>query len=726
MGWFDEQIRIRKAQDNAAFEEAFLNIAGAVIGEKLTKTLKEGGRATGDAICEVLRYYDISYDFVPDEKADLEDQLESMTHPYGIMRRMVRLDKGWYNNAFGTFLGTKKDGGVVAMLPGKYTGYVIYDPENDEYIKVTKDTEDMLEEEAICFYRAFPHEKLTIRSLFGFVVQVINPSDWIRVSICTAAAALAGLCATFATGSMVARIGSFDIGPVLAVGIFLLCSSISNILFKTIREYLTGNIQARIRVASEAATIIRVISLPVHFFKRYTAGELNVRVEYVNRLCEILGTSVLYIGFSEIFSLVYLLQILFYAKKLFVPALGVYLLTLLSSIIFTLLQTNILFKEQESTAAERGMSYAVIEGIEKIRIAGAEKRAFAKWGNLYADEVGYKYNANSFARALLVVNTAISVAGTAVIYYVAAKQGIGISNYYAFVSAYGMATGAMMVYSSMSADLASIPAILKTIGPILEEVPEVSSGKKVMSRLSGGIELNNVTFRYDEMMPPVCHNLSLRIRPGEYVAIVGPTGCGKSTLLRLLLGFETPQRGAIYYDGRDLSSIDLKSLRRRIGIVLQDEMLFNGSIFSNISIAAPGMTMEEAWEVAEKVDIAEDIRRMPMGMHTMVQEGRGNISGGQRQRLIIASAIAPKPKILIFDEATSALDNLSQEKIAAALDGMKGCTRILVAHRLSTIRNCDRILVLDEGRIVEEGTYDDLIAREGFFTKLVNRQRING
>ncbi len=725
MGWFDEQIRIRKEQDNAAFEEAFLNIARAVIGEKLTKTLKEGGRATGDAICEILRYYNISYDFMLDEKADLEDQVESMTHPYGILRRTVRLDKGWYNHAFGTFLGTKKDGGVVAMLPGKHMGYVIYDPANGDYIKVTRDTEEMLEEEAICFYRAFPPEKLTIRSLFGFVMQVINPSDWIRVSICAVCAAFAGLCATFATGNMVARIGSFDIGPVLAIGVFLLCSSLSNILFKTINEYLAGNVRTKIKVASEAATIMRVISLPVHFFKRYTAGELNVRVEYVNKLCGILGASVLCIGFSEIFSLIYLLQILFYAKKLFIPAFGVYILTVLSSVIFTLLQTNILFREQEFTAAERGMSYAVIGGIQKIRVAGAEKRAFARWGNLYANEVGYKYNANSFARALFVINTAISVLGTAVIFYVAVKQGVGISNYYAFVSAYGMATGTMMVYSGMSGDLASIPAILKTVGPILEEVPEVSSGKKVMSKLSGGIELNNVTFRYDEMMPAVCRNLSLRICPGEYVAIVGPTGCGKSTLLRLLLGFEMPQRGAIYYDGRDLSSIDLKSLRRRIGIVLQDEMLFNGSIFSNISIAAPGMTMEEAWEVAEKADIAEDIRRMPMGMHTMVQEGRGNMSGGQRQRLMIASAIAPKPKILMFDEATSALDSLSQEKIAAVLDGMKDCTRILVAHRLSTIRNCDRILVLDEGRIVEEGTYDDLIAREGFFARLVSRQRLS-
>ncbi len=218
-------------------------------------------------------------------------------------------------------------------------------------------------------------------------------------------------------------------------------------------------------------------------------------------------------------------------------------------------------------------------------------------------------------------------------------------------------------------------------------------------------------------------DLSLKIHPGEYVAIVGRTGCGKSTLVRLLLGFEKPEKGAVYYDGRDLSSLDLPSLRRKIGTVTQDAGLFRGNIYSNIVITAPELSMEDAWEAAETAGIADDIRLMPMGMHTIISEGQGGISGGQRQRLMIARAIAPKPKLLIFDEATSSLDNRTQKQVSEALDQM-GCTRVVIAHRLSTIRHCDRILVLDGGRIVEDGTYEQLIERGGVFAGLVERQRM--
>lgn len=258
----------------------------------------------------------------------------------------------------------------------------------------------------------------------------------------------------------------------------------------------------------------------------------------------------------------------------------------------------------------------------------------------------------------------------------------------------------------------------------MEAVPEISEDKKVVTRVSGGIELNNVSFRYNESMPWVLDNLSLKIKPGQYVAIVGKTGCGKSTLLRLLLGFETAQKGAVYYDGKNIDTLDLKSLRKKIGVVMQNGKLFHGDIFSNITIAAPWLTLGDAWEAAELADIAEDIRAMPMGMHTIIAEGSGGISGGQRQRLMIARAIAPKPKILMFDEATSALDNITQRKVSEALDGLK-CTRIVIAHRLSTIRHCDRIIVLDGGKIIEDGTYDELLAMDGFFTELVKRQRIN-
>lgn len=310
-------------------------------------------------------------------------------------------------------------------------------------------------------------------------------------------------------------------------------------------------------------------------------------------------------------------------------------------------------------------------------------------------------------------------------YVMAVKSGISVADYYAFDTAYGMVSGAFASLAGIALTVAQIKPILNMVKPFFDAVPEVSDGKQVITRLSGGIELSNVSFRYSENMPLVVDDMSLKIRPGQYVAIVGKTGCGKSTLMRLLLGFEHPQKGAIYYDGRDLERIDLRSLRRRIGAVMQNGKLFQGDIYSNIVISALWLSQDEAWEAAELAGIADDIRTMPMGMNTIISEGSGGISGGQRQRLMIARAIAPKPRILMFDEATSALDNITQKKISEALASLK-CTRIVIAHRLSTIKQCDRIIVLDRGKIIEDGKYDELIEKNGFFAELVARQRLDG
>ncbi|MGN0812264.1 MAG: ATP-binding cassette domain-containing protein [Candidatus Coproplasma sp.] len=309
-------------------------------------------------------------------------------------------------------------------------------------------------------------------------------------------------------------------------------------------------------------------------------------------------------------------------------------------------------------------------------------------------------------------------------YYFAVAGKVSVADYTAFNAAYGMFSGALMSVAGIGLTAAQIKPIIEMVKPILDAVPEVCEGKLSMTSLTGGIELCNVSFRYNDNSPLVLDDLSLKIGAGQYVAIVGKTGCGKSTLLRLLLGFEKPQKGAIYYDGKDIATVDLKSLRKKIGVVTQNGKLFQGDIYSNIVISAPRLTQEDAWRAAEIADIADDIRAMPMGMHTMICEGSGGISGGQKQRLMIARAVAPNPKILMFDEATSALDNITQKKVSEALDSLK-CTRIVIAHRLSTIKQCDRIIVLDGGKICEDGMYDQLIEKKGYFYELVERQRLD-
>jgi len=434
--------------------------------------------------------------------------------------------------------------------------------------------------------------------------------------------------------------------------------------------------------------------------------------------------SVLSTGLTSVFSLVYIAQMASYGPGLVIPGMAVILVTVIVSVITTLIQMKLSKRQMETAAAEQGLTYALVSGVQKLKLSGAEKRAFAKWSEAYSKNAKLTYDPPMMLKVSQVVSTCIALVGTLVIYFFTIRTGVSLPDYYAFQAAYGMVMGSFTALIGIVATLAQIKPVMEMIEPILKTVPEVDESKKMVDRLSGGIELNNVSFRYNENMPMVLDGISLKIRSGQYVAIVGRTGCGKSTLMRLLLGFEKPQKGAVYYDGKDIEGLDKKSLRKKIGVVMQNGKLFQGDIFSNITISAPMATMDEAWEAAEMAGIAEDIRRMPMGMHTLISEGSGGVSGGQRQRLMIARAIAPKPKILMFDEATSALDNITQKIVSDSLDSLK-CTRIVIAHRLSTIRQCDRIVVMDGGKIVEDGTYDELIGKKGYFAGLVARQRVD-
>ncbi|MBQ7583998.1 MAG: ATP-binding cassette domain-containing protein, partial [Lachnospiraceae bacterium] len=412
-----------------------------------------------------------------------------------------------------------------------------------------------------------------------------------------------------------------------------------------------------------------------------------------------------------------------FAPKLMWPAIVILLVTVVLTVALSFLSVRISRERMEKGTKVSNLSYAIISGLQKIKLSGSEKRAFAKWAGVYSEEASLEYDLPWYLIIAGTIPAAVGIVGTIILYWLAIESHVSAADYFSFNTAFGMVMAAFQAMAGIATVMAQIKAILDLAKPIMEIEPEISEEKEVVSRVSGTIELAHVSFRYDEGMPYVLHDLSLKIRAGQYVAIVGRTGCGKSTLMRLLLGFETPQKGAIYYDGKDIRKLDMKSLRRKLGVVMQNGRLIAGSIYENVAIACPNLTLDEAWTACELAGIAEDIRQMPMGMHTMVAEGNGGISGGQRQRLMIARAIAGRPRILMFDEATSALDNKTQKQVTEALDALK-CTRIVIAHRLSTIRHCDRILVLDGGNIIEDGTYEELINAGGYFAELVERQRV--
>lgn len=727
MGWFNEQLNLRKEQDEQFFAQSLSSIADAVMGRKLIEAWQKEDIAQS-AVDEILKYYHckvLDKNAVANAKT-VDDKIEVQIRPNGIMRRIVTLEKGWNKDATGAMIGTlKEDGRAVALIPGKLTGYTFLNPATGKRERVTGRKEQLFDEEAICFYKPLPLKELTIKDLIQFSVESLSTSDVALLIGSTAIVSGVGLIGPVLTKWLFGTVlESRSIKVLMALAFFMLCFIVSKLLFTMVKTILQAGIGAKQNVAVQAAVMGRILSLPATFFKKYSSGELTQRALYVNSLFSTIFNSLGTVGLTSLFSLIYLGQIAKFAPVLAVPSLVIILSSVLISTISTLIQIKIKKKCMETSSKTSGLSYSTITGIQKIKLAGAEKRMFARWANSYAKQAELLYNPPVFAKLSGTFSLAVSLIGTLVLYILSIKSGISVENYYAFTSSYALVAGALSSLVALTSTFAEIRPCLEMAKPLLEAVPEVSENKHVLTDLKGNIELSNVSFRYNDDMPNVIDGLSLKIRAGEYVAIVGKTGCGKSTLLRLLLGFEKPQKGAIYYDNKDINTVDLKSLRRNIGTVMQNSKLFLGDIFSNIVISAPMLTLDDAWAAAEIASIADDIKAMPMGMHTYISEGHGGISGGQKQRLMIARAVAAKPKVLFFDEATSALDNVTQKKVSQAIDKLK-CTRLVIAHRLSTIQNADRIIYLEDGKIKEEGTYKELIELNGLFASLVERQRVD-
>ena len=726
MGWFTEQIRQRTENDQNVLEDSFFRMASVVMDKWDANRLEDERLIAKEAIDDILKFYHQKPVEIPDTIRDVNDQLEYVLRPTGLMTREVELEEGWQNDAYGPMLGYLKEAGTaVALLPGTIYGYYFKDPATGKRTRITRKTARLFSREALCFYQPLPMKKLGIPDLLKYMKNSITYGDLVVIVLATLAVQLVGMIEPRVYSLVTGKIlEGHNMNLMAGVGVFLLTSAFAAQLIGLVRSLLMQRINTKTSQAVQASVMMRILSLPVSFFRRYSSGELSSRAGSVNSLCSMMLNNILSIGLSSLLSLLYVAQIFSFAPALVWPSLLIILATVVMSLAVSLVQIGISRKRMKLSAEEQGMSYAVMNGIQKIRLSGSEKRVFARWGRLYAKGAQLEYNPPLLLKINTVITTAISLIGTIVLYYLAIRTNVGVSQYYAFQAAYGRVMGAFSALAGITVSVASIRPVLEMAEPILKAEPEVAADKQPVDRVTGHIEMSHVSFRYEENTPYVLNDLSLDIKAGEYVAIVGRTGCGKSTLVRLLLGFEKPEKGGIFYDRHDLNSIDPRSLRKHIGVVIQNGQLFQGDIFSNITISAPDLTLDEAWEAAEMAGIAQDIREMPMGMQTLISEGQGGIAGGQKQRLMIARAVAPKPSILIFDEATSALDNKTQKQVSGALDKLN-CTRIVIAHRLSTIRNCDRILVMDKGTIIEEGTYDDLIAQNGHFAELVARQRLD-
>lgn len=727
MSWMESQIEERSRYDAEMTQRAYAELAASVSGPKRAPSFEGFDVEQADsAIKACLKYIDAHPGHVPDDVKDIEERIEWLCRPTNTMRRTVHLQGAWYKQAFGAMLGRLDTGEAIPLLPRGISGYYYLEPVTGRKVRVNAKTAAHIEEEALLFYHPLPAKPLKINDLAAFIFHAFDANDYLLVFVATLAVTLIGL-----VPAQVNKIAFGTVVPagqaslIVPLGMMLVGMAISTALIGACRNLVMARVSTKLDVITEAATFSRLLSLPTSFFKQYSSGDLGSRVSTVAMLAQQIASIMLGSGLGALLSLIYIVQIGAYAPVLAVPALIIVLCQAALTIIVTVLTVNYEQMTMDASAKLSGTVTALLNGITKIKLAGAEDRAFAKWAHGYAEYARAAYNRPAILRALPALVTFAGMIGGIAIYYFAGANSVSVDNYMAFSVAYGQVSGAIMAFAQVSGQFAQINPMFKLVAPILEAEPETAEDKPSIESLSGAIEVSGVSFRYNDNAPYVLQDLSFKVRPGEYLAIVGRSGCGKSTIIRLLLGFETPNTGTILYDTHDVQKVDSRSLRQHIGVVMQDGKLFMGNIFSNITISTPTATFDDAWEAAELAGIADDIHKMPMGMQTIVTEGGGGMSGGQRQRLMIARAICGKHKILIFDEATSALDNRTQKHVSDSLDSLNS-TRIVIAHRLSTVRNCDRILVVDGGAIAEEGTYEELIEKNGIFAELVAKQRLDG
>jgi NHLM bacteriocin system ABC transporter ATP-binding protein len=661
----------------------------------------------------------------------VKEPLEAIVRASRIRMRRVLLRDHWWEKDSGPIVAyTQQDNRPVALLPIGATHYEIFDPVEHTRLKVDEQIAATLVPVAYMFYRSLPDKVLQAVDIFRFTLKG-RKQDLLVILFTGIAVTLLGMITPSATAIIVDNaIPDSDRGLLLQIGLGLLVAAFGTGLFQLTQGFALLRIETASDASTQAGVWDRLLSLPVSFFRQYTTGDIFSRVSSVSTISRRLSGRTLINLLTSLFALFYLGQLFYYNYKLALIAVAFAIVAIAMTTLSGLLLLSKVRPLLELRGIIFGQTVQLINGISKLHIAGAEERAFAAWSKNYTRQIKLELSTQRVEDAVVLFNTVMPILTSGVLFWFTIRLienpptsgaiELSLGTFLAFNAAFSNFTrGTTNLSNTVTEILQVIPQWQRT-QPILSTIPEVDLCKADPGKLIGNISLEHITFRYRSDGPLTLDDVSISAAPGEFIALIGGSGSGKSTILRLLLGFETPIAGSIYYDGQDLSGLDVDAVRRQLGVVLQNGQLSSASIFENIAGGAQ-LTLDEAWEAARMSGFADDITAMPMQMHTVVSEGGGNLSGGQRQRLLIARALALKPRILLFDEATSALDNRTQAIVSESLDNLQ-VTRIAIAHRLSTIRNAHRIYVLQAGRVVQQGTFEELAAGEGLFAQLMARQ----
>ncbi len=721
MAIYLNQINKRRAAERAARADVDekTNERLGLIGKK--RVLPQDDESALRQLLEALGIVD--YELEDNDMLSPEEQLTGILRSRGIMMRDIQLRGEWWKECIGPLLGYSKDGRLVALTPTKTgLGYQYRDQDGIVRKVGRREMAESLKPRAITFTKALPLRPLKVKDLVRFIWSSFSGPNTLLLVICALVVVLLGMFTPMANKLIFDTvIPTGDASGLLPITGLLIGATVSTLLLTLTRNLYIIRIRNIAEMHVQNAVMARTFLLSPTFFSKTSSGELSEKLNNVSTVASLVNETLVGVILSAVLSVIYLIQVRIYGGKLFWPAVVVIVAQSIVLLLSYRRSVTVRNNYTERAAKLSGLEYNLFAGIQKLKLTGSENRAFARWLDHYSDTARFLYNPAFKSRLYPALTAVLGIGGTMFIFWSTLSNGVSTSDYIAFSSAFGMITASLVQLNGILPTLAQIKPLLESVAPILDAVPEMEEKAPQVEDLFGGIEVSGVSFRYEEDGPMILDDLSLKIEPGEYVGIVGKSGCGKSTLMRLLLGFEQPLTGGIYYDNYDLAKVDKTSLRRKIGCCLQSGSLFTGDIFHNVTITAPWATREEAWEALRMASLEDDVRKMPMGLFTLVSEGGGGLSGGQKQRILIARALISKPDILFFDEATSALDNISQKAVSDILDELM-CTRVVIAHRLSTIRHCDRIIVLDKGKIAEEGTFDELMENKGLFYEMSLRQ----